>query len=561
MYSDLILRNMDFLVVKSGAMIMLFTALFLPFHYVVNKKLKNFGLSVVPSALIAFLIILGFFYRLNPLLYIKQTSKVAEILFEGNIIPIVIGVGIVAAGFALALLLPKKLSQQEYRSLFHMVGGFLILYFLSINRALAYIIVTIMFLAYCVADYIRLSNAQGVILDFLRQIFNIFLGTPARAGERRVYVAGPSFLLGILIVLLLLPGKFVIAAILMLCIGDPSAVLVGRRIGRHKWKWNPDKSLEGSAAMFIISSLLLIILGIEWWVAAAVAISVAAFESLPLKISDNFVIPVVTGMILVGTVNGIGIEPFSSDLLYITLIPVLLGLFVYATGMLDLLGTLAVVFFSVLIMRASGLPYLATSACFLLLGAGFTFYKQDYKKGLYSPEKPGFWGSLIGRIKRFYKKQLHPAGVKESPSINPVIANGAIPAFAAILGNPYLFVGSLSAGLSDIMATEVGILYGQPVLMTTGEKVRPGTRGAISIIGELTALAGALIVTSIAILFIPGLRWPELTIIAIISGLAGCNLDSLMSAGLKFLSKEEVNVVATLVGAAVAGGLVIVFGL
>jgi len=280
-----------------------------------------------------------------------------------------------------------------------------------------------------------------------------------------------------------------------------------------------------------------------------------------LKISDNFVIPVMTGMILIGTLDGIGIQPSTSNLVYITLIPVLLGLFVYFTGMMDLLGTLAVVFFSALIMRSSGPAYLAISGCFLLLGAGFTFYKQDYKKGLLAPKKSDFWGSLGEKIKRFYKKKLPLAGVKESSSINPVIANGVIPAFTAILGNPYLFIGALSAALSDIMATEIGILHQYPTLITTGERVKAGTRGAISLPGELVALAGTLITILISVLFIPGLDLPKVGAIAIISGLAGCNIDSLLSAGLKFLSKEEVNVVATLAGTAVAGGLMIAFGL
>jgi phytol kinase len=106
-------------------------------------------------------------------------------------------------------------------------------------------------------------------------------------------------LIGIFIVVLLLQPKFAIGAIAILAFGDPSAVLIGRRMGRHKWNHNPEKSIEGSAAMFAVSAIALTFL-LHPLEAIVVSLSATAFESLPLRISDNLVIPIISGMVTVG---------------------------------------------------------------------------------------------------------------------------------------------------------------------------------------------------------------------------------------------------------------------
>lgn len=222
----------------------------------------------------------------------------------------------------------------------------------------------------------------------------------------------------------------------------------------------------------------------------------------------------------------------------IYLIPVALGVLAYVTGMLDVMGTIAAVFFGVLVLSTGGLSYLLSLLLFLILGFLFTKYKYEYKSsiGLGAEEDAGG-----GRR-----------------TINPVIANGIIPIFMAVLQNPFLFVGSLSAALADTMATEIGSMYDRPVLITTGERVPPGTRGAISVLGELASVAGSLmmgasIIGLFALLNPEALQYPVvLMLIALVGGVIGCNVDSVLGASLRFLSKDEVNLLGTLTGAAVA---------
>ncbi|MDY6966109.1 MAG: DUF92 domain-containing protein [Halobacteriota archaeon] len=213
------------------------------------------------------------------------------------------------------------------------------------------------------------------------------------------------------------------------------------------------------------------------------------------------------------------------------------ALIAYLTRMLDLTAILVAIFFGSIILYSAGADYLLILVLFLVIGSLFTRLKYDYKKSIGASEPHG------GRR-----------------SINPVIANGIVPTFMAVLGNPYLLVGSLSAALADTMATEIGLLHKNPVLVTTGEVVEAGTRGAISILGEIAAILGALIIALLSILLTDGSD-VHIMAIALISGLIGCNIDSLLGASMEFLSKEEVNLLGTLSGAAISAGIALSFAL
>jgi uncharacterized protein (TIGR00297 family) len=199
--------------------------------------------------------------------------------------------------------------------------------------------------------------------------------------------------------------------------------------------------------------------------------------------------------------------------------------------MLDLAGTLVSIFFGVLILISpEGWRSLLLLIAFLVIGSLFTRYKYEYKKSLSAAEP------------------------SEGGSINPVVANGIVPTFFAVLGYPFLLLGSLSAALADIMATEIGLLHASPRLITTGENVKAGTRGAISLLGEVAAALGSLTISAIAVYLYPDVSHKLIFMfMALVSGMVGCNADSVLGASIPFLSKEEVNVLVTLTGAAISG--------
>jgi uncharacterized protein (TIGR00297 family) len=177
-----------------------------------------------------------------------------------------------------------------------------------------------------------------------------------------------------------------------------------------------------------------------------------------------------------------------------------------------------------------------------------------------------------------------------------VLANGGAGALLALAHAilpvedwPWLaFAGAMAAVNADTWATELGVLNPSPPrLITSGKSVERGTSGAVSLVGYLAALGGALIVGLVAgVLTLPaGLSGMSLVVGVCLAGLAGSTIDSLLGAtlqaiywcpacqketerhprhtcgnatvlrrGLPWMSNDLVNFICSLVGAAVAAG-------
>jgi uncharacterized protein (TIGR00297 family) len=119
-----------------------------------------------------------------------------------------------------------------------------------------------------------------------------------------------------------------------------------------------------------------------------------------------------------------------------------------------------------------------------------------------------------------------------------VLANGGMFAVGAIamLLHPdvrwmALAAGSLAASAADTWATEVGTLYGsRPRSVLSAQRVQPGTSGGVTAIGSLAAVAGAGLVTGLALAF----GWPvRVASLAMVGGLVGAFLDSVLGASVQ----------------------------
>jgi uncharacterized protein (TIGR00297 family) len=174
-----------------------------------------------------------------------------------------------------------------------------------------------------------------------------------------------------------------------------------------------------------------------------------------------------------------------------------------------------------------------------------------------------------------------------------VLANGGVFALCAALASfashrvaaalTAAALGAIAASSADTWATEVGtLLGGAPRSLLTLRPVAPGTSGAVSVAGTLAMIAGA---SFIAIL-VQALSLPGALVIVTIGGTAGAIADSLLGATLQerrwcdvcalaterrvhdcgtvtslaggqaWLDNDAVNLLATLIGAAVAAVLV-----
>jgi uncharacterized protein (TIGR00297 family) len=119
------------------------------------------------------------------------------------------------------------------------------------------------------------------------------------------------------------------------------------------------------------------------------------------------------------------------------------------------------------------------------------------------------------------------------------------------------YVASLSTKLADTFASEIGKAYGKTTfLITTFERVEPGTEGAISAEGTAASVVGGLLLAlygyAIGLIDLPAIA------IATVAAFLATNVESLIGAtlqdkkGLKFMTNEVVNFLNTAIGATIA---------
>ncbi len=163
------------------------------------------------------------------------------------------------------------------------------------------------------------------------------------------------------------------------------------------------------------------------------------------------------------------------------------------------------------------------------------------------------FGNLVSKYK-FNEKEKN--GVEQDiRTFRNVFGNGGSAVIFSIfyyITNNELFLlgilGSMSTATADTFATEIGQIYEKnPRLITNLRKrVRVGTSGAVSLYGTIAAFIGAFLTSSIAIFF----NKPVFLAIGIVSGIIGCNMDSIFGAIFErdIIDKHMVNFFGTFSG-------------
>ncbi len=211
----------------------------------------------------------------------------------------------------------------------------------------------------------------------------------------------------------------------------------------------------------------------------------------------------------------------------------ILGFITYYRKSLDMFGSVVMVIMGIIIIFSAGTNWLLLIVLFLVMSLLATKFSKKYKMSL---------GEFEGR--RTSKN---------------VISNGVVACFMAAFGGYYLpfvggFIGAIATATSDTLASEIGVLDPHPRLITTFQKVDPGTNGAVSVLGTAVGIVGAAII-GIAAYLLGIMPHPFLSIgVAIISGTVGCFMDSILGALFEnrhLITNEHVNLIATIVGALV----------
>lgn len=161
-------------------------------------------------------------------------------------------------------------------------------------------------------------------------------------------------------------------------------------------------------------------------------------------------------------------------------------------------------------------------------------------------------------VTRYGAEEKKERGIYEyERSWENVLSNGCVPTLL-IITSPifgiFPFITSVAAVTSDKFASELGVLgKKKPIFLFTLKEVAPGTSGAISVLGTIMSMAGALIVGACAI-FVFEIT-PSTALIIGIGGCVGSFIDSI--AGV-FEEKGIGNKFSSNILCSIAGGI---FGL
>ncbi len=141
---------------------------------------------------------------------------------------------------------------------------------------------------------ISLNLAVVLKIEPISGAFKVFIDLFER--ERNLSKPGIQALfanVGIFLSFILFGKEATVVGVLVLAVGDGFSGLVGYHLGRRRLFYNPSKSVEGSFA-FLIGSLLTLYPLTDFQTALKVSVLGTIVESLPVKVDDNLIIPLVS---------------------------------------------------------------------------------------------------------------------------------------------------------------------------------------------------------------------------------------------------------------------------
>jgi uncharacterized protein (TIGR00297 family) len=243
-------------------------------------------------------------------------------------------------------------------------------------------------------------------------------------------------------------------------------------------------------------------------------------------------------------------DPVPGEVALAVGVTVAFGYVSYALETASVPGMLTGVLLGLLTIVLGGLEWFAVLIAFYGIGGLSTKFRYEEKaeRGV-AEDNEGARGSgnVLGN---------------SAVALAAVVGYAAVDAgFLPLSQDVYLFafVGSLATAMSDTLSSEIGAVYDNPRLVTTGQRVEPGTDGAITWQGELAGFVGAAIVAGVAFALFPSVDAAGAGVV-FVAGVVGMTADSILGATIEdsVVGNQGVNFLATLAGALVGGGLAVV---
>ena len=219
------------------------------------------------------------------------------------------------------------------------------------------------------------------------------------------------------------------------------------------------------------------------------------------------------------------------DLTFAFAVSFVLSLLALKAKIADESGLISATIVGTITILFTDIRFFSTLLLFYILGSAVTKYKYSLKTALGIAEPSG--------------------GAR---GFSNVFGNSLAPLFFAMNFGvtrestfALAFISSVATALGDTMASEVGKTAKNVYLITNFKKVKPGTSGGISLIGELSALLGCFMTFLFSLLL--GLADLNYALPVILSSFLGIHVDSFLGATLEkkgYLNNSAVNFIATL---------------
>lgn len=172
------------------------------------------------------------------------------------------------------------------RKAFHFSGAVIPFLYLVGGKNLALIVTLCFLVAVAAIEWLRIKG----------RIRLAFLEEHLKETEGKRPTGSIFFICSSLVVILSFSKDVAVAAILVLCISDPLASLIGQRLGRVRF-WG--KSAEGAAVFFLSAVAVLQFFPFTKTAVLGAALAATATEIFSLRlVDDNLSIPIITAVTL-----------------------------------------------------------------------------------------------------------------------------------------------------------------------------------------------------------------------------------------------------------------------
>jgi uncharacterized protein (TIGR00297 family) len=343
-----------------------------------------------------------------------------------------------------------------------------------------------------------------------------------------------------------MPTAIFVAAVLVVAYGNVGARAVERVSG------DPAHAVAGfGVAAFLAALVGQLVVGViagaspGWptaiFLAAAGALIAALLRSMLYERDDPLVM--LSAGLLLWLFDAIGLDAGLAEVGVALGVTVALGSLSYRLGTASVPGMVTGVLLSLLTIVFGGFGWFAVLIAFFGIGGLSAKYRYEEKRDRgVAEDNEGARGSgnVLG---------------------NAAVALVAVIGFAASAELPvggdvflFAFTGSLAAAMSDTLSSEIGVLFDEPRLITTLQRVDPGTDGGVTWQGYVVGVVGAAVVSGVAVSLF-GFASPRLAAVAIVcGGVAGMTVDSVLGAVLEGgrIGNQTVNFLGTLAGALVS---------